>query len=53
MYDQWNRKLFCHNIPLILQPGMFICTTCQSYISGNILLSTTDLKQLQLNVTRR
>lgn len=53
MYDQWNSKLLCNNIPLILQPGMFICTNCHSYISEKNSLSTIDMERLRLNVIKR
>lgn len=53
MYDEWNSKLFSNNIPLILQPGMFICMSCQSYITEKKSLSSMALECLRLNAIKR
>lgn len=53
MYEDWNNILLCNNIPLILKPGMFICVTCQSYISNCNSLSSIILEDFQQNVKKR
>ncbi|VVC28379.1 Hypothetical protein CINCED_3A017824 [Cinara cedri] len=53
MHDEWNEILKCNNIPLILKPGMFICTSCQNCISKCNTLSPNILEDFRQNVKKR
>lgn len=52
MYEKWNLTLSHNDIPLKLQPGMFVCKTCQSYISDDSF-STVNMEYLLRNLERR
>jgi len=51
MYKKWNCVLILDNLPLMLQPGMFICVTCKEHITKiNPGFPTIDLPRLQENI---
>lgn len=53
MYDKYNWRLLCNNIPLMLKPGMFLCDTCESYISEKDSSLKVNFENMRQNVENR